>query len=295
MIVMAKDLDIGLLRAFATVVEARSISGAADRLARTQAAVSMQLRRLEEDVGQRLLDRSPRGIRLTEAGETLLRYAYRALGASEEARRVLAGRQVTGTVRLGLLEDVAVGRLPRALARFSEAYPQVRLELVVDGSQKLDHGLRDGGLDLGIGDPGLIPARPLARWHRPLHWVAARGFDIDPAQPLPLVSFAGTCLWQERVLAALDGAGLVWRTVCASSSTLAIQAAVEAGLGISVLLDGHIREAMRVVGPGEGLPPAPRADFGLYRTALPVDDPAAVQSLQDFLVAELEGLAFSPA
>lgn len=290
---MIRDLDIGLLRAFATVVEARSVSGAADRLARTQAAVSMQLRRLEEDVGQRLLDRSPRGIRLTEAGETLLRYAHRALGASEEARRVLAGRQVAGTVRLGLLEDVAVGRLPRALARFSQAYPRLRLELVVDGSQELDRRLRDGGLDLAVGDPGLIAARPLARWHRPLHWVAARGFDIDPAEPLPLVSFAPTCLWQERVLAALDGAGLAWRVVCTSSSTPAIQAAVEAGLGVSVLLDGHIREAMRVI--GAGLPPAPRADFGLYRTARPAEDPAAVQSLQDFLTAELEGLALGPA
>ena len=288
---MVRDLDIGLLRAFATVVEARSVSGAAERLARTQAAVSMQLRRLEEDVGQRLLDRSPRGVRLTEAGETLLRYAYRALGASEEARRVLAGRQVAGTVRLGLLEDVAVGRLPRALARFSEAYPQVRLELVVDGSQEIGRKLRDGGLDLAVGDPNLIASLPLARWQRPLHWVAARGFEIDPDGPLPLVSFAPTCVWQERVLAALDGAGLAWRIVCTSSSTPAVQAAVEAGLGVSVLLDGHIREAMRVVGPAEGLPPAPRADFGLYRAASPGDNPAAVQSLQDVLAAELEGLA----
>ncbi|WP_343718429.1 LysR substrate-binding domain-containing protein [Inquilinus sp.] len=288
---MVRDLDLGLLRTFATVVEARSVSGAADRLARTQAAVSMQLRRLEEDVGQRLLDRSPRGIRLTGAGETLLRYAHRALGASEEARRVLAGHQVAGTVRLGLLEDVAVGRLPRALARFSEAHPRLRLELVVDGSQALEAGLRDGGLDLAIGDPGLIAARPLARWHRPLHWVAARSFGLDPAAPLPLVAFAATCLWQERVLAALDGAGRAWRIVCTSHSTPAIQAAVEAGLGVSVLLDGHIREAMRVVGVAEGLPPAPRADFGLYRAARPAEDPAAVQSLQDFLAAELEGLA----
>jgi DNA-binding transcriptional LysR family regulator len=290
---MVRDLDIGLLRAFATVVEARSVSGAADRLARTQAAVSMQLRRLEEDVGQRLLDRSPRGIRLTEAGQTLLRYAHRALGASEEARRALAGHQVAGTVRLGLLEDVAVGRMPRALARFSQAYPRVLLEMVVESSRGLDRRLREGGLDLAIGDPNIIAAEPLARWHRPLHWVAARGFtpDLGGPGPLPLVAFDATCVWQDRVLAALAGAGIAWRIVCTSSSLPAVQAAVEAGLGVSVLLDGHIREAMRVLAAADGLPPAPQADFGLYRASLPAADPAAVQSLQDFLAAELEGLA----
>src|SRR6201995_3600386 len=141
---MTRDLDSSLLRAFVTVAETGAVGVAATRLARTQAAVSMQLRRLEEELGQRLLDRSPRGVQLTEAGHLLLPYAHTILGAGADARRALSAGQVSGTVRLGMLEDIAVGRLPRALQRFSIAYPQIALEIVVDTSAALSGRLAEG-------------------------------------------------------------------------------------------------------------------------------------------------------
>ncbi|ASL42794.1 HTH-type transcriptional regulator YofA [Burkholderia sp. AD24] len=285
---MTRDLDSSLLRAFVTVAETGAVGVAAVSLARTQAAVSMQLRRLEEELGQRLFDRSPRGVQLTEAGHVLLPYAHTILGAGADARRALNAGQVAGTVRLGMLEDIAVGRLPRALRRFSTAYPQVALEIVVDSSEALSNWLGEGGLDVVVGDPALIDATPLLTWTQPLFWVGARGFSREADARLPVVAFGGACLWQQLVLTTLRRAGIAWRIVCTSTSLPAVQSAVEAGLGVSVLLDGNIRpESMRVLGQADGLPAAPTADFGLFMRQVPGTHAAAIQTLHTFLCEEL--------
>jgi len=292
-----RDLDSTLLRAFVTVAETGAVSAAALRLARTQAAVSMQLRRLEDDVGQRLLDRSPRGVQLTEAGHLLLPYAHTILGAGADARRALSAGQVAGTVRLGMLEDIAVGRLPRALRRFSAAYPQVSLEIVVDSSAALSCRLADGELDLLVGgDPALVEAAPLMTWTQPLYWVGARGFVASADTVLSIVAFGGGCLWQQQVLTILRRAGIAWRIVCTSTSLPAVQSAVEAGLGVAVMLEGNIRhESMRVLGRNDGLPNPPSADLGLFARAAPGAQAAAVQTLQTFLCEELNiGLPEGP-
>jgi DNA-binding transcriptional LysR family regulator len=287
-IVMTRDLDSSLLRTFVTVAETGAVGVAAIRLARTQAAVSMQLRRLEEDVGQRLLDRSPRGVQLTEAGHLLLPYAHAILGAGADARRALSAGQVSGTVRLGMLEDIAVGRLPRALRRFSIAYPRVALEIVVDSSAALSRRLVDSGLDVVVADPALVNGTPLLTWTQPLFWVGARGYSRDAEALLPLVAFGDTCLWQQNVLTALRRAGIGWRIVCTSTSLPAVQSAVEAGLGVSVLLEGNIRsESMKILGRADGLPDAPAADFGLFTREVAGAQEAAVQTLQGFLCEEL--------
>ncbi|MEX3764209.1 LysR substrate-binding domain-containing protein [Paraburkholderia phenoliruptrix] len=285
---MTRDLDSSLLRTFVTVAETGAVGVAASRLARTQAAVSMQLRRLEEDLGQRLLDRSPRGVHLTEAGHLLLPYAHAILGAGADARRALCAGQVSGTVRLGMLEDIAVGRLPRALRRFSIAYPRVALEIVVDSSTALSKRLADGGLDVAVADPALVAGTPLFAWTQPLFWVGARGYVREAEAALPVVAFGGPCLWQQHVLTALRRAGIGWRIVCTSTSLPAVQSAVEAGLGVSVLLEGNIRsESMKILGRAEGLPDAPAADFGLFMREVAGAQAAAVQTLQGFLCEEL--------
>ncbi|BFG73968.1 LysR substrate-binding domain-containing protein [Paraburkholderia terrae] len=284
-----RDFDSSLLRAFVTVAETGGVSAAAVRLARTQAAVSMQLRRLEDDIGQRLLERSPRGVRLTDAGHRLLPYAHAILGAGEDARRALEVGDVAGTVRLGMLEDVAVGRLPRALRRFSAAHPQVALEIVVDASAALSQRLNDGALDVLVGDPAMVDATPLVTWTQPLFWVGARGYLADPLSPLPLVAFGGACLWQQQVMTVLRRAGIAWRVVCTSTSLPAVQSAVEAGLGVSVLLDGNIRyDTMRVLGAADGLPEPPAADLGLFVRQSAGAQEAAVDALRTFLCEALD-------
>lgn len=282
-----RDPDSNLLRTFVTVIEAGSVSAAALKLSRTQAAVSMQLRRLEEDLEQRLLERSPRGVKLTQAGHVLLPFAQAILGSGADALRALSAQTISGTVRLGMLEDIASGRLPHALRRFATAYPQVALELLIDSSASLASQLSNAELDLAIGDASYFSVAASAQWQQPLQWVAARGFDLQAhAQALPIVAFGDNCLWQAQVFAALKLASIPWRVVCTSNSLAAVQSAVEAGLGIAVLLKSNIRpETMRTLG-GEGLPEAPRVSFGLYDRCR-IDATPAVSALRNFLEEEL--------
>lgn len=287
---MARDLDSHLLRAFLTVIETGSVSAAAQKLARTQAAVSLQLRRLEEQVGQRLLERSARGATLTGAGQLLMPYAQRILEAGADAQRLLSDGHVSGTVRLGLLEDVAVGRLPSVLQRFSASYEDVGLEMIVDSSKALSQMLIHGELDIVIGDPGVIDASAVKTWTQPLRWVGSRHLKVDWRKtPLPVIAFVGTCAWQDKAFAALNRARIPWRIVCKSTSLLAIQAAVDGGLGVAVMLTGHVRhDSMRILSAREGLPTVPHADFGLFAATSPANANPAQQVLLDFLNEDIE-------
>lgn len=259
------DLETGLLRAFVVTAECGSVSAAAQRLARTQAAVSMQLRRLEDDVGVSLLKRSPRGMALTEAGHALLPYAQQILALSSGARRALAGQSVRGPIRFGMIEDIAVGSLPRALQRFAVTYPDVALELTVTESAVLSEKLSLGQLDVAIGDPALIRAEPLVTWQLPLRWVSARGFALPQNGPLPLITFDGICSWRQKMIDVLATGAKPWRTVLSSASLSSIQSAIEAGLGVAVLLDVAIRAStMKILGASDGMPPAPNIELGLF-------------------------------
>lgn len=288
------DLDIGLLRAFVVTAECGSVSGAAQRLARTQAAVSMQLRRLENDVGVVLLNRSTRGMDLTDAGHVLLPYAQKILGLSAGARRALAGRTVQGPIRFGMIEDIAVGSLPKALQRFAESYPNVALELTVAESTALSERLSLGQLDVAIGDPALIYGRPILTWRLPLRWVAARGFVLPEEGPLPLVTFDGICTWRQKMIEALNGGDRPWRTVLTSASLSSIQSMIEAGLGIAVLLDLNIRAStMKVLGPHDGLPPAPVIELGLFAAGDQGLSSRPVAALWEFLADQLQAEALA--
>lgn len=257
---------MSLLRAFVATADSGSVSAAAERLARTQAAVSMQLRRLEEEVEAKLLVRSSRGMSLTEAGETLLPYAQSILGLSGSARRALASRHAR-PIRFGMTEDIAVGSLPSALQRFAAAWPDVPLELTIAGSRVISEKLALGLLDVAIGDPEDVGMKPFARWRMALQWVASRSFRIREDNPLPLIVFDTPCTWNGKMTKALDDIGRPWRRAVTTTSLSSIQSAIEAGLGIAVLLDVSIRrDRMTVLGPAEGMPPAPEVEFGIFVT-----------------------------
>ena len=208
---MEADLDIRLLRAFVTVSETGTVSRAADRLARTQAAVSMQLQRLEAEVGAQLLKRSPRGVTLTEAGEILLAYARKTIALGEDARRQIAGRKLVGRVRLGIVEDLAVTRLPSIIADFRRRHPSVEIELTSSSSAELSRALVEGRCDVVMADPARFAEAPKAHLSRQLVWCASRMLEFDPQSELPLIMFDGSCSWQDRMLASLAEAGVRWR------------------------------------------------------------------------------------
>ncbi len=285
---MTHDIETNLLRTFVTIAESGGVTAAARRLGKTQAAVSMQLRRLEEDLGSVLLERASRGMALTEAGHTLMPYAQKILGASTSARQALAGQSVSGIVRLGMVEDIAVGSLPKALQRFAIAHPNVALEIIIAESAMLSEKLAADTLDILIADPGHVESTPQISWQQPLRWVTSRNFTLAGDEIVPLISFNGPCTWQQRVTKVLGQAAKPWRAVCTSTSLSAVQSAIEAGLGVAVLLDANIRaNTMKIIGAVEGLPRAPDVDFGLYiRNGQDVAAPA-VGALRRFILDEL--------
>jgi DNA-binding transcriptional LysR family regulator len=292
---MMHDIETGLLRTFVTIAECGGVTAAARRLGKTQAAVSMQLRRLEEDVGSILLERASRGMALTEAGHILMPYAQKILGTSMSARQALAGKAVSGIVRLGMIEDIAVGSLPNALQRFAIAHPNVALEIVIAESAVLSEKLAADALDIVIADPEHMQATPQIAWQQPLRWTASRNFTLTEGEALPLITFNGPCTWQQRVAKVLGQAAKPWRTVCTSTSLSAVQSAIEAGLGVAVLLDANIRSStMKIIGTAEGLPPAPDVDFGLFiRSGNAIASPAA-EALSRFISDELPIANASP-
>src|SRR5450631_3188147 len=139
-------LDLELLRSFVSVVDAGGFTRAGERVHRTQSTVSQQIKRLEDDLGQPLLNRTARDVTPTEAGERLLSYARRLLALAEEARDVLARPGNEGAVRLGIPEDFAAYRLTKLLAACSRKGAGLRLHVHADQSAFLKRDLERGEL-----------------------------------------------------------------------------------------------------------------------------------------------------
>jgi DNA-binding transcriptional LysR family regulator len=230
------NLDLDVLRTFVTGLDLGSYAKAAQRLGRSQSAISLQLRKLEEQTGQTLLRKQGRGLALTEPGEIMLGYARRLLEVNDEALAALKGASLQGPVRLGLPQDFAESWLPDVLGRFSRANPHVRVEARVDPNAALLDALGRGDLDLAVTwNDGADAARcreELARL--PMVWIGKPGFRRNGSDPVPLVLFEPPCIFRRHALAALDDAGIAWRIAFAGPSLSGLWAAVSAGLGITV-------------------------------------------------------------
>jgi len=277
---MEADLDIRLLRAFVAVAEAGTVSKAALRLSRTQAAVSMQLQRLEAEFGSQLLLRSSRGMILTEAGEIVLAYARKTIALGEDVRRQIAGRMLIGRVRLGIIEDLAMTRLPSIIADFRRRHPSVEIALTSAGGADLAKAIDEGRSDIVIADPVRFASAPSGYMSRPLVWGASRIIEIDAEAELPLVLFESACSWQDRMLASLAEAGLPWRVGCRVSTFAALVSGLRAGFGIGLMLPESLPPDCENVQGRLHLPPAPMAEFGIFVGANP---PPLVNELASFL------------
>ena len=269
-----------LLRTLAAVADTGSFTSAARRVHRTQAAVSQQVRRLEEQAGCALFARQARGAALTAQGETLLRYARRILRLHDEAMAAVARPEVAGVVRLGAPEDYASLYLPGILSRFAAGHPRVRVDVSCRTSPELLAMLGSGDLDLTLATGPVHvshSAGPGEVVHRQrVVWACAKGFDPCLEDPLPLALFHHGCLYRHWALAALDKAGLAWRVAFSSPSLAGVLAAVRAGLGVAPLAASVVGPGVRVLeetpadGTGGGpnaqgpvLPPLPEATVSL--------------------------------
>jgi DNA-binding transcriptional LysR family regulator len=269
-------LDLELLRSFVSVVDSGGFTRAGERVHRTQSTVSQQIKRLEDDVGQPLLDRSGKEVTPTEAGERLLSYARRLLALAEEARDVVGKPGSEGAVRLGIPEDFAAFRLTKLLASFSRARPGLRLDVRVDQSTYLRRDLERGELDLALFKRSAGEKGGIAVWPERVHWVNSKSHPIDAKiQSVPLIGFPTGCLYRVRAIHAIESSGRSWHMAYTSSSLAGIQAAVAAGLGLSILSEIAIQADHRVLTAKDGFAPIDRTEVALV--ASPDASPATLR------------------
>ena len=272
----ADMLDLELLRSFVSVVDAGGFTRASERVHRTQSTVSQQIKRLEEDVGQPLLIRNGKDVTPTEAGERLLSYARRLLSLAEEARDVMTRPGNEGAVRLGIPEDFAAYRLTKLLASCSRTRPGLRLHVRADQSLTLKRDLERGELDLALFKRDAGEKGAIAAWPERVHWVTSKGYPIDlKMSSVPLIGFPGGCLYRARAIHALESAGRSWHMAYTSSSLAGIQAAVAAGMGLSILSEMAIQADHRVLTARDGFAPIDKTEVVLM--ASPNASPATLR------------------
>ncbi|UGA42391.1 LysR substrate-binding domain-containing protein [Bradyrhizobium quebecense] len=269
-------LDLELLRSFVSVVDAGGFTRAGERVHRTQSTVSQQIKRLEEDVGQPLLIRSGKDVTPTEAGERLLTYARRLLSLAEEARDVLSRPGSEGAIRIGITEDFAAYRLTRLLATFARSHPKLRLDVRSGQSLFLHRDLERGDLDLALIKRAASEKGGIAVWPERVHWVTSKSHPRDTATgSVPLIGFGSGCLYRAHAIHALERAGRNWHMAYTSSSLAGIQAAVAAGLGLSILSEMSIQAEHRVLTAKDGFAPIERTEVALI--AAPEASPATLR------------------
>jgi len=259
---VADPLDLLLLRSFVAVIDCGSIQLAAARVGRSQSAVSMQIRRLEEDVGRPLFQREGRNLRPNPAGEDLLLHARRLLRLSDEALASLRRPEAAGVVRLGMPEDYAAHLLAPTLARFAREFPLAEIELTFDSSPALLRLGEAGKLDLAL--VTREPRQPFAVLRRERFvWAAAPDHGAWLRDPLPVALFEAGDIARRLAVEALQAADRRYRVVSSSHSLLGLIAVAQAGLAVVGLVESCLPPGLVRVGEAEGLPPLPVLDLSL--------------------------------
>lgn len=279
------NLDMDVLRTLATAIDLGGFAKAAGRLGRSQSAVSLQMRKLEEQVGRPLFRRQGRGLALTDAGDVVLGYARRILDLNDQALAAARGIAVGGTVCFGVPQDFGDTWLPGVLARFTRAHPAVLVEARVDRTGQLVERMAQGGLDLALvwGRPPLANAAAIGKL--PMAWIGRKDFAASEGAEIPLALFEAPCVFRQPGIEALERARLPWRLAFTSPSLAGLWAAAAAGLGITIRTPLGLPPALAALGKASGLPKLP--DTNLSLCAAQADPPQAVARLREILLEEL--------
>lgn len=256
-------IDTELLRSFVAIADHGGFTRAAEAVNRTQSAISMQMKRLEEDVLERqLFERDGRQVRLTAEGQVLLGYARRIMKLHGEVMNTLREPHMVGMVRIGTPDDYVMRFLPGILSRFAQSYPMVQVEVHCEPSARL---LQRQDLDLTIvtRQPGDEMGQ-LLRQDR-LFWVCAPGFDVQSQRPLPLAMFNEDCFCRAWACKALETQEIDYRVAYTSPSLAAILAVVNAGLAVTAQTQSVIPPELITLDASCGLPELPSSSIVLLR------------------------------
>lgn len=259
-----RDIDTTLLRAFTAVVDTGSVTAAARLLNRTQSAVSLQIKRLEEMLGSELFERGHRKLTLTPAGERLIGPAMRLIGLNDEIWGQMTTPEFDGEVRVGVPTDIVRSYVPPILRRFNQSWPQVRVTLSLGNSVHLLERLENGEVDLALTtDPDRSRNAETLRVDK-LVFVGAPGGRAHLQSPLPLVVGDQTCRFRPTILDALRRAKRPWRLVLEFSHQVAQEATVSAGIAVSAALSDSVPSFLEILGPEAGLPELPEFMINMF-------------------------------
>lgn len=286
---VAVNLSTELLRAFITVIEVASFTRAAEILGRTQPAISLQVKRLEDTVGYALIERKGKEISLTERGEALAIHARQILRLNDLAMVQFKQLDPSSKLRVGIPVDYAVNTLQACLTEVVRRYADVQIEIRCDLSKHLLTALRSNEIDIAValfdGDDKQFLFQ---HWTEQPTWVGAAEFKIPERSEIPLVVHPYGCVYRERMTTALKLAGRSWRIAYSSPGIGGVQRAVHDGLGLSCLTVPTVLSGMSSFSEKDGLPVLPPLHIGLFarQTQLGAGGYAAIYAITRTLEAQ---------
>lgn len=265
---MITSFDIEALRAAVAGIDQGSFARAANELGRSQSAVSMQLKKLEQQAGTRLFVRKGRGLVPTDAGDALIQYARQIIALNDDAARAVGAAVAPETVRLGLPQDFYDDVMPATVRAFSDLHPEAHVTVRAGNNHMIGDDIEAGRLDAAIAFfPQGSGARGELLCELPVRWLAHQGFaELAQQATVPLVLFNHPCLFRQAALASLDRAGLRWRAALTTPSLAAVWAALRSEFGIGVRIEHGRPEDIVDLGTWEGLPALPSVELRLLGT-----------------------------
>ena len=278
----APDLQLDWLRAFVAVVDAGSLTSAAPLVHRSQSALSMQIRKLEDAVGRPVLTRGPRHLALTDTGRDLLGYARRLLELHAEAVGAMNDSRVCGQVTLGVPDDYAVAYLAPVLRTFASRHGKVEITLVCEQSTALVPKVQHGEVDVALISRDR-PHRGTLLFREPMAWVGAAQHEAWRRDPLPLAMYEAGSLARKAVLSALAQQQRRHRIVSISPSLVGQLAAVEGGLAVAALTRCSVPAGLQVLDQRHGLPPLEDMEVAVIRSKASQGSAAAGAMLEQIV------------
>ena len=263
---MQPPFESDLIRSFLALAEMGSVTGAAERLGRTQSAVSMQLRRLEEGAGQPLFTRQPRGVALTPAGVRLMPFARQVVALLDQAGQEMRGLPLARPLRIGLPPEYCETLLPCILERFAPLFPQVEVTVRSDYSTPSLAALERGELDLAVVFDGVArPGQGEVLAMDPTVWVTSLHHNQHLRHPLPIAVYLGSCWCDTHMRGGLEQRGIAYREAFACDTTPGFWAALRSGLAVVALARSTIPEGCRELTEADGFPLVDASCLMLHR------------------------------
>jgi DNA-binding transcriptional LysR family regulator len=262
-VIVPRSFDIAALRSFVAIAETGGVTRAASQLNLTQSAVSMQLKRLEEFVGQPLLERSRKGMTPTAQGEQLLDYARRILELNDEAWARMTGEAFEGDLVLGVPHDVVYPHVPAVLRHFARVFPRVRVSLLSSYTRQLKDKFARGEVDVIITTETRAEGGAEVLQKSPLVWIGAPGGQAWRQRPLPL-AFENGCIFRPWVQKALETAGIDYTMAVTSLSIRTVEASVAADFAVHAGIEDMLPPLLERIDHAGTLPELPAVEVALY-------------------------------